>query len=382
MQTICLIIFVITLLLCLSTYVMYPAVIFILARMFGQKKRKSAITPYVSILISAYNESRDIWQKIQNTLHLDYPIGKMEILIGSDGSTDNTVAIVKNLNHDYVRVFDFQINRGKTAVQNDLVKESRGEILVFTDAASFLRPDALRKLVCNFADDDVGCVAGRMLFVDTDATITTQSQGHYWRYESAIRELESSLGSLIGVDGPLYAVRRDHYVMLEPHVISDFITPLLILRDGKKVIWEKEAIVEEAPTIDTVHEFSTRRRITLRGLTGLKSHCELLDPWKHPALSFQIIFHKLLRWSVGPLAFLNFLVCIPLLDKIFFSILFIGYIAFGTAALLGWVAARSGKKNRLLAIPYYFMLVNLAASIGILDFLMKKQRVAWEPVRP
>jgi biofilm PGA synthesis N-glycosyltransferase PgaC len=213
-----------TFLLCLSSYLFYPLVIALAGRIFALEVKRSDWEPEVSVLIAAYNEEKDIVRKIKNCLELDYPAEKLEILVGSDGSTDNTARLAEAHASGRIRVFDYPENRGKTVVQNDLAAASRGEILIFTDAASFLNRDALRSMARNFADPRIGAVAGRMRFVGTDENINTHSQGLYWRYEVKIRELESGLGSLIGVDGPLYAVRRDCYVPLAPQSISDLLT--------------------------------------------------------------------------------------------------------------------------------------------------------------
>jgi len=360
---------------------MYPMAIWVICKIFPFRVRRDEIAPHVSIIIPAYNEAKNIENKITNTLALQYPKDKVEILLGSDGSTDETASIAKKCVHKGIRFYDFKTNRGKTAVQNDLVIRSKGDILVFTDAASFLPPNAIEKMVRNFADDRVGCVAGRMRFVDTDTNMTTQSQGLYWRYEVTIREIESQLGRLIGVDGPLYAVRRDCYIALEHHVISDLMTPLMVLEQAKKVVLEPDALVDEDPTGNTVQEFTTRRRVTLRGLVGISAHINLLNPLKHPMLSFQIFFHKILRWFVGFLLILNCLACLPLIRHWFFSIFLSVYIVFFLAAATGWLAERLGIKISVLTVPYYFCLVNLAATMGIIDFFRKKQAITWTPVR-
>jgi cellulose synthase/poly-beta-1,6-N-acetylglucosamine synthase-like glycosyltransferase len=356
-------------------------VIWAVGKIHPFKVRKDNTTPTVSIIIPAYNEAKSVEQKIVNTMALDYPENKREILIGSDGSTDETAILAGKFVNDGVQFLDFKANRGKTAVQNDLVARSTGEILVFTDAASFLPPDAVKKTVRNFADDRVGCVAGRMRFVATDSNLTTQSQGLYWRYEVKIREMESKLGSLVGVDGPLYAVRRDCYVPLEHNVISDLLTPLLVLEQGKKVVLESEALVDEDPTLKSGQEFATRRRITLRGLVGLSTYTSLLNPLRDPMLSFQVFFHKVLRWFVGPLVILNVLACSALSGHWFFISMLGLYASFFLAAALGWFTERQGVKVRALTVPYYFSLVNLAATMGIVDFFRKKQAITWKPVR-
>jgi cellulose synthase/poly-beta-1,6-N-acetylglucosamine synthase-like glycosyltransferase len=355
----------------------------ILSRVKHEKVEKYNITPSISIIISAYNEEKDILRKIANTLNLDYPQDKLEVLIGSDGSTDNTANILESYNNPLVRIFDFKINRGKTTVQNELASLAVGEILVFTDAASFLPKDALKKLINNFSDKTVGCVAGKMCFIDTDKNITTQSQGIYWRYEVKIRELESNLGSLIGVDGPLYAVRAENYIPLPEMIISDLITPLLVLEQGKKVIIEPEAIVEEEPTNKPEHELNTRRRITLRGLIGVFYYKRLMNPFKNPWLSLQIVCHKLVRWFVGPLVIINFISSAVLFSyQLFpFIIVFFLYLLLLCFALVGWAIDKAGKKNKLFTVPYYFLLVNTAATLGILDFIQNKQATTWTTQR-
>jgi len=375
------ILFWLTLLLCLATYAIYPLVVWLIGVIKPLHIEKKSFTPFVSVIIPAYNEARHIAKKIENTLAIDYPKDKMEILVGSDGSTDDISSIMERYISDAVFFFPFAENRGKTAVQNDLVTNAKGDILVFTDAASFISTEAVTALVSNFNDPRVGCVAGRMHFLGTKKNLTTQSQGLYWRYESKIRELESRLGSLIGVDGPLYAVRADDYVPLGHDMISDLLTPLLIIAQDKKAVLEYHALVEEEPTEKTTQEFNTRRRIVLRGLIGLFNHKELLNSLKHPMLSGQIFFHKILRWFVGPLVALNFLACIVIPSSSFFAGMRLMYAVFFLLAGAGWLAWKKGMKVRLLVIPYYFLLVNAAATAGILDFIRNKRVVSWKPVR-
>ncbi len=383
MQIFCIFIFLLTIFLCSTTYFLFPLALAATGKIFPFDIHKKKITPFVSIIISAYNEENDIANKIKNTLSLDYPEDKFEILIGSDGSTDNTANIVEPLTGKKLIFHNFQNNRGKTTVQNDLVQVSKGDILVFTDAASFLPPDSLKYLMQNFADNRVGCVAGKLRFVDTNKNLTTQSQGLYWRYEVLIRKLESSLGRLIGVDGPLYAVRKECYVPLNANIISDLITPLLILEQGKKAILETQAYVDEKPTQKSQDEFSTRRRITLRGMIGIFSHTNIINPFKHPLISLHIFTHKILRWFVGPLVFLNIVALsgLLILNYLPAKILLPLYVLFFLAAFLGWIFEKLGKKNKVLTIPFYFCLVNLAATFGIIDFFRKKQAITWHTVR-
>ena len=381
MQTFFLYLFWMSILLCLGTYFIYPFIIWIVGLYRPFEVDKKVNTPLVSIIISAFNEATHISRKIKNTLEIEYPEDRIEILIGSDGSSDNTAAIMDEYTNEKIRFFNFTKNRGKTAVQNDLVQKAKGDVLVFTDAASFISTGSIRSITCNFNDDRIGCVAGCMRFLKTDTNLATQSQGLYWQYESRLRKLESHIGSLIGVDGPLYAVRAECYVPLQDHIISDLLTPLLVLANGKKTVLESEAFVDEEPTEKTEHEFRTRRRITLRGLKGLYSHKYLLNLLKHPLLSVQIIFHKLLRWFVGPLVILNFLSCLAMLESLFFRGILVLYAFYFLLAGAGWIAQQRGKRARLLTVPYYFTLVNAAATAGIIDFFRGKQAVTWKPER-
>lgn len=376
------IIFLLTLSLCLASYVAYPVGLWLVGKVVPfREKREAQDWPAVSILIAAYNEEMHIAEKIRNTLAIDYPDGKLEILVGSDGSKDATAAVACQFKDQGVQAIAFADNRGKTAVQNDLVARAQGEILVFTDAASFIPANAIKKMAAHFADRRVGCVAGKMRFVDTEKNLTTQSQGLYWRYEVGLRHLESMVGSLIGVDGPLYAMRRKCFRPLATHIISDLMAPLLVLEQGYKVVLDTEAMVDETPTQHSGHEFTSRRRITLRGLVGLATYRQLLNPMKHPALALQIFLHKLARWFVGPLVMLHILSCFFLLPVWYFSEILMGYSVFFLAAGSGWLVAKRGLKFRLLTVPYYFCLVNLAATAGIVDFFRKKQAITWTPVR-
>lgn len=372
----------ISILLCLSSYLFYPIIIYFATKIISFSTRKADNFPPVSIVISAYNEAKDIEEKIYNTLSLDYPKEKLEILVGSDGSNDDTAARVSKFPADMIRFYNFKENRGKTSVQNELVSNANHDIIIFTDAASLLEKDAIKNIVRNFADDRIGCVAGRMKFINVDENITTQSQGLYWRYESKIRTLESALGSLIGVDGPLYAVKKPYYVSLPPNIISDLMTPLLVLAQGKKTILELDAIVTEKPKGEPGQEFDTRRRITLRGMVGIFRYPELLNPLRYPLVSLQIFLHKIFRWFVGYFVLVNVSTCIGLAfyDSLFLMI-FILYSIFFIAAYLGWLASNMGFKSKILSIPYYFCLVNVAASLGILDFVRGKQSITWDTVR-
>jgi cellulose synthase/poly-beta-1,6-N-acetylglucosamine synthase-like glycosyltransferase len=249
-------------------YFLYPFLVRELSRIAGRTFIKDEILPRISIVITAFNEEENIGEKIENTLCLDYPADRREIIVGSDGSTDSTDMIVSSYEARGVRLVPFPRNRGKTMVQNDCVQEASGELIVFMDAASLCERDCLKKLASNFADRRVGAAAGRIVFTRKGENLTARSQGVYWRYEQILKKAEGSLGTLVGVDGPLYAVRRDLYRRLDGDMMSDFITPLLVISDGRSVVYEPEAVTYEEATVRTGDELWTRRRIVTPGVHG------------------------------------------------------------------------------------------------------------------
>lgn len=360
-------------------YCLYPLFIHVVSRLSNRSYTKGDIEPTVSIIIAAFNEEQHIVRKIENTLQLDYPRDKLELIVGSDGSTDRTNDMVKSYANQGVRLMAFAENRGKTMVQNDCVLKASHDIIVFMDAASFCEQDCVRKLVSVFADSRVGAVAGRVVFIQDKDTMTTESQGIYWRYEQFLKRAESSLGSLVGVDGPLYAIRRELYTQLDADMMSDFITPLLIVKGGHAVVYEPDAVTYEEATKKSRDEFMTRSRIVIRGFTALARYPELLNLRKHPVFAWQILSHKVLRWLAGPF-FLAMTGCSAFLaTRFLYAVSLFGSLVLVLLAYLGF--RTQGHPRKFFAIPYYFVLVNLAAMQGAINFMRGKRVISWKPVR-
>jgi cellulose synthase/poly-beta-1,6-N-acetylglucosamine synthase-like glycosyltransferase len=360
-------------------YFLYPVMITSLSKYLNKRFSKGDIEPPVSIIITAYNEERGIVSKIENTLSLDYPKHKMEIIVGSDGSTDRTNEIVRSYENQGVRLMGYAHNRGKTMTQNDCVRNASYEIIIFMDASSLCDTNCIRRLVANLSDPRVGAVAGRVEFIQSFDNLTTQSQGIYWKYEQMLKTAESKMGTLVGVDGPLYAIRKELYVQLSQDIISDLITPLLIIRDGYSVVYESDAVTYEEATKQTADEIKTRRRIVSRGFYGLTRYPELFNLLHRPLIAWEIISHKILRWLVG-LYFVVMLVCsLVLIVNFGYLIMFIGIVTFLCLAYQGFKSQDHCRK--ICAIPYYFVLVNWAAILGVLDFLRGKKVISWKPVR-
>lgn len=335
----------------------------------------------LSVIISAYNEQRDIGGKIENTLNLEYPPGWVEIIVGSDGSTDRTNEIAAAYERQSIRLLAFPQNRGKTAVQNDCAAIARGEILVFTDAASTCNPTALLEIARHFADHRVGCVAGKIVYAQRGGSLVEKSQGIYWRYEQMLRKYEGRLGSMIGVDGPLYAIRKDCYVAMEAEMISDLISPLLVLARGYKVVFAPRALAYEEATKTSAEEFRTRMRVVLRGLRGLSRKEVLGCLWRRPWLILQVLSHKVLRWAVGGF-FLGMLLATCFLLEVPFYRFFGGFaVTLLGAAFVGFLLPKKGWGFRFLAVPYYFTLVNAAALAGFWKYLRRQKLASWVPHR-
>lgn len=363
----------------LYVYLLYPIILWTLARVLVKNFNKSPFTPLVSIIITAFNEEKDIASKIENTLSLNYPREQMEIIVASDGSTDRTNHIVRGYENRGVKLIAFPENRGKTIAQNNAVTEAQHDIVIFMDAASYCEPNALRKLVGHFADHRIGAVAGRINFVNSNDNIVTESQGLYWKYEQMLKQCESKLGRLVGVDGPLYAVRKKLYVPLPLDIISDLITPLLVIQNGYHVVFEPGAIAHEKATVTTGDELTTRRRLVLRGLYGLFRYPALLNPLARPMLFWQIISHKILRWLVGFYFIAMIIASLFLLTDLFYYCALVGMLVFLGLASIG--LQRPRNSNLIFTVPYYFTLVNWAALLGTIDFLRGKRVIAWKPVR-
>jgi len=363
----------------LYVYLGYPLLMFLAARTCRRKVGKKDIQPPVTVIITACNEEKDIAAKLENTLLLDYPEERLEIIVGSDGSVDGTNSIVRTFEQSGVKLIAFEKNRGKTLTQNDCVKEARNNLIVFMDAASICEKDALKKIAACFADARVGAVAGRIVYKTANESLVTESQGIYWQYEQALKRAESALGMLVGVDGPLYVVRKELYRDLPGEAVSDLMTPLLVREAGQWVVLEQDAICYEEPTKTTGEEQKTRRRVVARGFVGLFRYRSLLNPFKFPLLAWQIVSRKVLRWLVGLCFILMLISSFFLLDGLFYRAVFVCMILLLALAFIG--LKNPEQTNPLIAVPYYFLLVNWSALLGFFDFLRGKKIVSWKPVR-
>ncbi len=338
--------------------------------------------PEVSLIISAYNEEAVIGSKLENTLALDYPREKLEIFVASDGSTDRTDEIVAAFSDRGVVLQRFG-RTGKTGMQNQMALRATGEILVFSDANALYRPDAVRKLVRNFADPGVAGVCGQLVYSASGEGAGT-AETLYWSYEKFMKRRESELSSVVGVNGSIYAIRRQDYVQIDNDMISDFVEPLALVRNHRRVVYEPEAISVEAASESYDVEFRRKVRILTRSIRGLLRMRSLLNPVRYGVFSIQLLMHKLLRFLtpfflvIGALS----LVGLALLGS-YRILLLSGLVT--TAVAIGVARAGStilpGAISRVCNLVYYYLLTNYALLLAWLNVLRGRHMILWSPER-
>lgn len=362
-------------------YFGYPALLFILSRVSRPKPvNQSDIKPPVTLLIAAYNEGKVIGKKLKNSLGLQYPRDLLEIVVAVDGATDETDEIVKGFSGQGIKHFRYDQRRGKSAVLNDTVPRTGGEVIVFSDANATYADDAIIKLVRNFADPEVGCVCGEVKFVNTADSAVSSGEGLYWRYESMIKKKEMELGSVLMGAGTIYAVRKNLYRPVEPYLEDDFVVPLRIASGGSRVVYEPEALAFEKTSTTMRDEFGRKTRIIAQDSRAYLKLKGMLAPFR-PRLAWQVFSHKFLRWLV-PVFLLIALVASLLLavsGSLFYAGLLGLQILFYLLAIIGLLLQITGNKTRIFYVPFYFCMVNGAALIGLGRLLFGKKFTTWQP---
>lgn len=366
----------------LYVYAGYPLLVYLLGLVSPKKLDRREFEPFVSLVITAFNEERDIRRKLENTLSIKYPPEKLEVIVASDCSTDGTDEIVGEFSSRGVQLLRQSERRGKTSAQNYAVERAKGEIVLFSDATTLYEKNVLRALLPSFSDQTVGCVAGKLVYVDESGSAIGKGSRSYWDYETLLKESESRTGSLIGVSGCLYAVRRSAYVPMYPEACSDFLIATLIRKQGLRTVFEQNAVCTEEANRRTGDEMSMRIRIISQTFNDLWTNREMLNPFNCGFFAVQLISHKVLRYAV-PFLFLIILATsatLALHSPIYVAVL-VSQILLLLSALVGWLLERSGKGKRIFAFPLYFMLANIASVAGFYQFLRGKKYSQWQPLR-
>ncbi len=364
-------------------YVGYPFVIWLLSRLFGREPVPPAVAdadlPAVSLLIAAYNEEREIGDRVVNALKQDYPKGMLEVVIASDGSSDRTPEIVRGYAGRGVRLLDYKARRGKATVLNDAFGELDGDVVVLSDANTYFDgPGVVRNLARWFADPSVGAVCGKLVLVDP--ATGTNVDGMYWKYETFLKRCEARLGGLLGSNGAIYAIRRELFAGIPPDtVLDDFVIPLLArMRTGKRIVYDPAArAVEETPK-GIRQEFKRRARIGAGGFQCIGWLRGLLHP-RHGWTAFTFGSHKLLRWACPflLLAALAANVALAALDPLYLALL-AGQFLFYAAALLGDHLPAAPKACKVVRLATMFTSMNAALLVGFFRWACGSQRAAWD----
>jgi cellulose synthase/poly-beta-1,6-N-acetylglucosamine synthase-like glycosyltransferase len=364
------------------TYAGYPLLLALYSRLRSRPVRRAEWSPFVSVIITAYNEERDLAAKLENTLLLDYPADKLEIIVASDCSTDRTDEIAREYAARGVRLHRQPERLGKTSAQNSAVEQARGEIILFSDATTLYSPDVLRVMLPNFADETVGCVAGRLIYVDPSSSSVGRGARSYWNYETFIKRHESRVCSLIGVSGCLYAVRRSAYVPMYPEACSDFLIATKMVEQGLRTVYEPGAVCTEETNKRTDRELRMRVRIIAQTFTDLWRHRAMMNPLRSGFYAVQLFSHKVLRYLVPVLLLVIFFSSLALAPRsVFYALAALGQVCFYGLAGVSWLMERAGRRNRILALPQYFVLANFASLMAFYKFLRGERYARWEPIR-
>jgi cellulose synthase/poly-beta-1,6-N-acetylglucosamine synthase-like glycosyltransferase len=368
----------IALLLVIYTYFGYPFVLWACAKIKPRRVLKQAIFPSVSIIIAARNEGDRIREKIEHTLALEYPRERLEIIVASDASDDATDGIVKEYAARRVRLVRSPQRLGKEHAQGLAISEAQGEILVFTDAATLLEPNALGRLVANFADPTIGAVSTEDLIVDAHGNPT--AEGLYVKYEMWVRRLEGHFHSLVGLSGSCFAIRTELCRDWSSQLASDFMGALRAARRGYRSIADPTAfgrfIALASPTAET------RRKIRtfLRGITVLMANLDLLNPVRHGRFAFQLASHKLLRFLAPFLLLMTLGTSALLSDQLLYRLMFWAQMSLYLLALAGGLL-NPLQRIRVVRTAYFFTMVQAAMVVAWGRYALGHQQVTWEPSR-
>lgn len=364
-------------------YIGYPAVLWVVTRLYRHPVQQGPGFPTVTLLISAFNEAEVIRGKLENSLSLDYPADRLEVLVISDASTDETDRIVESFADRGVRLLRMASRGGKTVGLNAALRVASGEIILFSDANILYKPDTVRRLVSNFADSSVGCVTGDSRYLEEMDTAAHVQENAYWGYERMIRTMESQLGSTVGGDGAIFAIRKHLFRPLAPEAINDLVIPLQVVAAGFRAIFEPTAIGYEPSAGDFRKEFRRKRRIVNRSWRGVMSVGQVLNPFRVGTFAWQVWSHKVLRWLVLPFVLLAVGGCFLASGSGWlYELGVMGFL--GSLVLAGMGAIlpeRGGLPVRLAHGMFYFYLVNLAALLGVLKALGGHVEMVWAPER-
>lgn len=389
LMTILIIVFWVSLIIIFYSYIGYGILLWFLVkikRLFTKRSVPPLPTeslPNVALVVAAYNEEDFIREKITNTRDLDYPAGRLEVVFVTDGSQDRTPDIVRE--YPFIRLLHENQRRGKIAAVNRAMTFVQSPLVVFCDANTLLNKDCIREIVKHYADPAVGGVAGeKKILARGSDTAAAAGEGLYWKYESALKKLDSELYSTMGAAGELFSVRKELLDKVpEGTIIEDFVQSLKLCVKGYVVRYEPGAYAAEAPSASIKEEMKRKVRICAGAFQAMVLLKPLFNVFKYPVVSFQFISHRILRWTICPIALVTLLLSNLALVITGTNILFYQAVLaiqglFYLLATTGWIYASRDIKVKALYIPFYFLFMNISVFMGFHRFIRNKQTVLWE----
>ncbi|KAA6431521.1 glycosyltransferase family 2 protein [Dyadobacter flavalbus] len=372
------------------TFLGYGIVLFILVRIRRIFKGKRLVPgldqdfPTLTLVIAAYNEESIIEEKIRNTLELSYPQGKLKLLFITDGSSDRTPDLIAR--YGQIQLMHTPVRSGKIQAIHRAMHEVDSEVVVFTDANTFLNKDALLLIARHYADPKVGAVSGEKRVMQEAMADATAGEGFYWKYESTLKKWDSELYSVVGAAGELFSVRRSLYKEVQSDtILDDFMISMLIAQQGYRIIYEPEAYASELSSDNIKEELKRKIRIAAGGIQSILRLEKLFNPFHYPVLTFQYISHRVLRWTVTPFLMLlalilNIVIVIRTGEWLYTAIL-IAQLLFYTLSFAGWVLEKRRIKIKALFVPYYFCVMNYAVLAGIRRYIAGSQSAVWDKAK-
>ena len=372
------IIFILSIAIILYAYFIYPLSIYIIGFNRNNKIKCLPYFPFVTIIITAYNEEKHIRKKIENTLEITYQKEKLQIIVASDGSTDKTNGIVEGFKEKGIELLTIDERRGKENAQKESLKFTKGDIIVFSDVATMLDPNGVEQIVSNFADPAIGCVSSEDRLIGEDGK--QSGENFYVRYEMWLRRLESRANTPIGLSGSFFAARRIVCQDFSGDMDSDFQILLNSVKIGMRGTCDSRAIGYYRDLSNQRREFERKVRTVLRGLTLLFRNTEFLNIFKYGLFSYQLFCHKLLRWLVPFFLVVIFIsnFFLATTSNIYFA-LFLGQIFFYCLFLLTNFFDVYSSSWKILKIPIYFIIVNASISVAWWRYLRRQRVVVWTP---
>lgn len=366
-------------LMCIYSYFLYPLILRLLParRSVDLSPELPKTLPKLSLIITAHNEAGRIRAKLENTLEIQYPTNQLELIVASDCSTDGTDEIVKEYAKQGVRLVRADARKGKEYAQLCAIREAQGVILVFSDVATCIEPEALKKLAGRFDDAEIGAISSEDRFVSHDGSVV--GEGAYVKYEMWLRRLESTRAGLVGLSGSFFAARREVCEQWDITVPSDFNTALNCAKLGLVAITCPNVVGIYQDVKEPALEYRRKTRTVIRGISAIASHPEVLNPISMRLFAFQIWSHKLMRWGV-PWFMLSFLgISLMLVGKHWvFDLALLVQILFYAMVASGYLFSGL-RATKLVKIPFFFVQVNLAIAHATLQFLGGKRITVWEP---